>query len=79
MNVKSNFVDGVHKYSIHDLTIDEIDDLRKALYYAGWYNEESSYEIIKSFHCTYWSLCNAIEKRERYVNGKRVESQYDPY
>lgn len=69
MKVSSNFEGGEHRFSIFDLTIEEIDNLRKSLYYAGWYNTVSPIDIISSIQSTYYDLCKAIESRTHYLNG----------
>lgn len=69
MKVTSNFEDGEHRFSIFDLSIEEIDNLRKSLYYAGWYNNDSPIDIVSSIQSTYHDLCRAIESRTHFLNG----------
>lgn len=69
MIVISNFENGEHHFDIFDLTIEEIDNLKKSLYYAGWYNNYSPIDIVASITRTYFDLCRAIETRTHYVNG----------
>lgn len=69
MNVISNFENGEHKFDINDLSIEEIDNLKKSLYYAGWYNDISPNDIVLSIQSTYYDLCRAIESRTHYLNG----------
>ena len=69
MKVTSNFEGGEHRFSIFDLTIEEIDNLKKSLYYAGWYNDISPNDIVLSIQSTYYDLCRAIESRTHYLNG----------
>ena len=69
MKVTSNFEGGEHRFSIFDLSIEEIDNLQKSLYYTGWYNNDSPIDIIKSVQSTYFDLCRAIESRTHYLNG----------
>ena len=69
MKVTSNFEGGEHRFSIFDLSIEEIDNLKKSLYYTGWYNNDSPIDIIKSVQSTYFDLCRAIESRTHYLNG----------
>lgn len=69
MKVSSNFEGGEHRFSIFDLTIEEIDNLMKSLYYAGWYNNNSPDDIVSSIQSTYYDLCRAIETRTHYLNG----------
>lgn len=69
MNVISNFEGGEHRFSIFGLTIEEIDNLKKSLYYAGWYNDISPFGIVTSIQNTYYDLCSAIESRTHYLNG----------
>lgn len=69
MNVISNFENGEHRFDINDLSIEEIDNLKKSLYYAGWYNTISPGDIVLSIQSTYYDLCRAIESRTHYLNG----------
>ena len=69
MNVISNFENGEHRFDINDLSIEEIDNLRKSLYYAGWCNNDSPIDIVASIQSTYYDLCRAIESRTHYLNG----------
>lgn len=69
MNVISNFENGEHRFDINDLSIEEIDNLRKSLYYAGWCNNVSPIDIVSSIQNTYHDLCKAIESRTHYLNG----------
>lgn len=69
MNVISNFENGENRFDINDLSIEEIDNLRKSLYYAGWYNNVSPIDIVSSIQKTYLDLCRAIESRTHYLNG----------
>lgn len=69
MNVISNFENGKYRFDINDLTIEEIDNLKKSLYYAGWYNNVSPIYIVESITRTYFDLCRAIESRTHYLNG----------
>lgn len=69
MKVTSNFEGGEHRFSIFDLSIEEIDNLKKSLYYTGWFNNDSPIDIIKSIQSTYFDLCRAIESRTHYLNG----------
>lgn len=69
MNVISNFEDGQHRFDINDLTIEEIDNLRKSLFYAGWCYNDSPIDIVSSIQSTYHELCRAIESRTHYLNG----------
>lgn len=69
MNVVSNFENGEHKFNINGLSIEEIDNLKKSLYYAGWYNDISPCSIVLSIQSTYYDLCRAIESRTHYLNG----------
>lgn len=69
MKITSNFKDGEHRFSILDLTIEEIDNIRKSLYYTGWFNNDSPIDIIKSVQTSFQDLCTAIEQRDHYVNG----------
>lgn len=74
MNVISNFENGEHRFNINDLSIEEIDNLRKSLYYAGWYNTISPFDIVSSIQSTYHDLCRAIESRTHYLNGIIIDA-----
>jgi len=74
MKVTSNFEDGEHRFTIFDLSIEEIDNLRKSLYFAGWYNTISPFDIVSSIQSTYYDLCRAIESRTHYLNGILTDS-----
>ena len=69
MKVISNFEGGEHRFSIFDLTIEDIDNIRKSLYYAGWYNNDSPIDIVSSIQSTYHDLWRAIESRTLFLNG----------
>lgn len=69
MKIISNFTDGESKFSIHDLTIEELDNIRKSLYYTGWYNNMSTFDIVKSVQSTYLDIVKAIDNRTQYING----------
>lgn len=69
MKVTSNFEGGEHRFSIFDLSIEELDNLKKSLYYTGWYNTISPGDIVLSIQSTYYDLCRAIESRSHYLNG----------
>lgn len=69
MKVISNFNQGTHRFQILDLSIEDLDNIKKSLYYTGWFNQQSARGIIASVQQTYFDLCNAIENREHYVNG----------
>ncbi len=69
MKIISDFKDGESKFSIHDLTIEELDNIRKSLYYTGWYNNVSPIDIIKSVQSTYFDIVKAIDTRTQFING----------
>lgn len=66
MKIISVFRDGESKFSIHELTIEELDNIRKSLYYTGWYNNMSPIDIIKSVQSTYFDIVKAIDNRTLY-------------
>lgn len=74
MNIVGNFEDGVSGFDINGLTIEELDNIRKSLYFAGWYNTMSPADIVLSIRRTYSDLVKAIENRIQYKNGILIDA-----
>lgn len=67
-------IHGERTFLLRDLTIEELDNIKKSLYFAGWYNYLSSSAILKSIRTTYHDLVTAIENRETHIEGVLVDT-----